>query len=199
MTDQNKPEDAISEDETPQAPVEPVEDSTAPTAGGPTEGGTELPYVDDPISKWWIAIIVAVFALIFAFAILLGTNGLLGDIFSGDDDATPEPTLIASPSASAEASAEPTLEPSAEPSIAPTSEPTAEPTLEPTAEPTAEPTPEPTAEPTATPSAEASIGPCPTSLPDMSPDPMASGAPSLAPCFTPEPSLSPLPSITPLG
>ena len=101
MTDQNKPEDAIPEEESPEESVEepdaneePAEESEvadeAEAAGGSagatgsvsgvtspasaaasTKSHEEPPYIDDPVSKWWIGIIVAVFALIFAVRHLL--------------------------------------------------------------------------------------------------------------------------------
>lgn len=136
------------------------------TKGAPTEatpsatakdGAEQHRYVDDPISKWWVGIIVAVFALIFAWALLLGGNGLLS---GGDDESasSPEPSIaaspLASPSPAASANASPTAVVAPGPTVAatpaPTATPTPAPTAEPTPEPTAEPTPEPTAEPTPT-------------------------------------------------
>ena len=111
MTDQKLPEDAAIEESAEAAP------SSAPE---------EPPFIDDPVSKWWIGIIIAVFAVIFAFAIFFGSNGLLSGILDSEEATpSPEPTLTASPSpeASVEASTAPVGA-----SIEPSSEPTAEPT-----------------------------------------------------------------------
>jgi hypothetical protein len=123
MTDQNKPEDAIPADESAAGRVgQPNEQaSTSPRpAKAPSGPGTpaseELPYIDDPVSKWWIAIIVAVFVLIFAWAILFGAGGLFGGILGSEDPTpSPEPTLVATmeptqaPSAAPEATAGPAV------------------------------------------------------------------------------------------
>lgn len=74
-----------------------------PSPGRPVD---ELPYVDDPVTKWWVAIVVAVFVAVFAYALLLGRGGLLSDLLDG---AAPEPSLA--PIASIEPS------PSPEPSL----------------------------------------------------------------------------------
>jgi hypothetical protein len=138
-----------------------------------TEGPDQPHYVDDPVSKWWVAIIVAVFALIFAWAILFGGNGLLG---GGDDEsvASPAPSLVASPapSASPAASASPTASASAGPTAAATTEPTAPATPEPTAAATPAPTPEPTV--AATPEPTMAPTPVPTAAATQAPSPAAS-------------------------
>jgi hypothetical protein len=144
MTDQNRPEDAIAPDESPAGPVEQPNEraSTSPrpprAASGPSAPASEeLPYIDDPVSKWWIAIIVAVFALIFAWAIFFGAGGLFDGIL-GSDDATPSPeaTVVATieptqgPTAAPEATAEaavsspgPVMTRAPEPTLAATTEP----------------------------------------------------------------------------
>ncbi len=106
MTDQNKPEGAISEVETPESAVDTPNEleaasgsTTVPPKAPVASGGDEIPYIDDPVSKWWIGIIIAVFALIFAYAILFGRGGLLADIFTSDSSPSPESSLVASPSA----------------------------------------------------------------------------------------------------
>ena len=83
MTDQKTPEDAAPEQ---------------PTIAAPGSGSEEPPFIDDPVSKWWIAAIIAVFAVIFAFAIFFGSGGLFSGIFDSEDEtASPAPTLVASP------------------------------------------------------------------------------------------------------
>lgn len=144
MTDQSKPEDAIPVVGSSAGPAEvPSEHaSTSPRpAKAPSGPGTpaseELPYIDDPVSKWWVGIIVAVFVLIFAWAILFGSGGLFGGIL-GSEDPTPSPdaTLVATmeptqaPSAAPEATAgpavsspEPEMTRAPEPSVMTTAEP----------------------------------------------------------------------------
>ncbi len=88
MTDQNKPEDAIPEEDAAEASVdEPTEAEgsaeTEPVSGAKTaaaasaakSGPEEPPYIDDPVSKWWIGAIIAVFALIFVVVVLFGRGG----------------------------------------------------------------------------------------------------------------------------
>ena len=124
MTDQNTPEDAIPEEESPvesvgereeaaepadesaleeiasadgPAATEPVRSATTATAATASKTAPEVPpYVDDPISKWWIGIIIAVFGLILVVIVLFGRGGFLSDIFESDDP-TPEPAITASP------------------------------------------------------------------------------------------------------
>ena len=40
------------------------------TARQPPAPPDEMPYIDDPASKWWVGIIIAVFAVIFAGVLL---------------------------------------------------------------------------------------------------------------------------------
>jgi hypothetical protein len=61
-----------------------------------------MPYVDDPVSKWWVALIIAVFAVIFVWATFFGDA--FDDLLAGPEPgAGPSPTPIvrASPIASA--------------------------------------------------------------------------------------------------
>jgi hypothetical protein len=173
MTDQNKPEDTIPSEGTAAAPL-PQPSAPAPSSPRPSkatvsssdQGPDELPYIDDPVSKWWIAIIVAVFALIFAWAILFGAGGLFEGVLTSDDPTpTPEATVVATltpvttvaPSLAPDITADPAL-PSAQP----------EPSLEP-----AVPTlvPEPSVAPTSAPSME----------PPSSAPPAADGGPASSP------------------
>ena len=95
MTDLNKPEDHTSGE---GSPVKPASKPGGDAASSIEHGSDELPYIDDPVSKWWIGIIVAVFALIFAWAILFGAGGVFDGIFDSDDPTpSPEPTISASP------------------------------------------------------------------------------------------------------
>jgi hypothetical protein len=157
MTDQNKPEDTIPSEGTAAAPL-PQPSAPAPSSPRPSkatvsssdQGPDELPYIDDPVSKWWIAIIVAVFALIFAWAILFGAGGLFEGVLTSDDPTpTPEATVVATlapvttgaPSLAPDTSADPAL-PSAQPEPSPAP---AVPTLVP--EPSVAPTTAPAVEP----------------------------------------------------
>ncbi len=182
MTDQKMPQDAAPEEATATESAEASTPADSRAATKPDKGGTEAagtatgsgpeepPFIDDPVSKWWIAIIIAVFALIFAWAIFFGGGGLLSGVFDPEDQTpSPEPTLVASPSPAAseeastapvDASIEPSEGPTAEPAAEPTVEPTAQATEEPTAGPTAGPTVEPTAQATEEPTAESTLGPC---------------------------------------
>jgi hypothetical protein len=57
--------------------------ATAPVrrGGGPpppqTPKGDETPFIDDPVTKWWVVAIAGVFGLVFLYAIFFGSNGLL--------------------------------------------------------------------------------------------------------------------------
>jgi hypothetical protein len=110
--------------------------------GTPAPGRTvdELPYVDDPVTKWWVGIVVAVFVVIFAYALLLGRGGFLTDLLSSDP-----PAPASSPTVSLEPS--PITEPSPSPAVA---------SPAPTPTPAA-PTPGPTPSPPATPAPTAPV------------------------------------------
>jgi hypothetical protein len=82
------------------------------------EQGEEFAYVDDPVSRLWVLLIVAVFAAIFLYAILLGHGGALSP--TPTPEPTPTPALSQSPTVSP--SSTPT--PSASPTVSPTSTPT---------------------------------------------------------------------------
>ncbi len=58
----------------------------------------ELPYVDDPVSKYWVLAIVGVFLLILAYGLLFGKSGALTPPTpSPTPSSSPTPTLSASP------------------------------------------------------------------------------------------------------
>ncbi len=149
MTDQNTPEDTVPE-------REPVEQPTRPNAAPGTnaapkpgvtssgQGPEELPYIDDPVTKWWVGIIAAVFVLIFAGAIFLGSGGLLDGVFD-TDEATPVPeaTLVATDAPDATQTPEATAVPAT--TEAPSDTPVPEVTEAPVS------TPEPTLQPTSGP------------------------------------------------
>lgn len=149
MTEQGKPDDDMTGRD-PLARPKPMDggapdaDGVEPKAGEPTaaeptglgratpapDEGDQPRYVDDRVSKWWVGIIIAVFAVIFAWAVLLGGGGLLSDVFEGaEPTVAPAPSLATNPSPQASLTATPELEPTADAST----EPTAEPTLEATA------------------------------------------------------------------
>ena len=92
-----------------------------PPAGAQGKPVDELPYVDDPLTKWWVGIVVAVFIAIFAFALLLGGGGLLSDLFTSDPPAaSPSPSAAAIPSPSAEPSPTPEGQGASPPAPSPT-------------------------------------------------------------------------------
>lgn len=68
----------------------------------------ELPYIDDRVSKVWVAAIVAVFALILAYGLLFGKAGAL---------TPPTPSPTPSPSATPTLSASPVPSLTAAPSV----------------------------------------------------------------------------------
>jgi hypothetical protein len=175
MTDLNKPEDHTSGE---GSPVKPASRPGGDAASSSDHGSDELPYIDDPVSKWWIGIIVAVFALIFAWAILFGGGGVFDGIFDSDDPTpSPEPTISASPAPSVEVTLEPSAEPEGTPAVEVTLEPSAEPegtpavevTLEPSAAPTATATSEPTDVPSVEPTAAPTDVPAASQTPEASP------------------------------
>ena len=95
----------------------------------------ELPYVDDPVSKYWVLAIVAVFLLILAYGLLFGKSGAL-------TPPTPSPTPSPSATPTLSASPVPSTSLTPAPSITITPVPSAS-GVSPTAAPTAAPTPTP--------------------------------------------------------
>jgi hypothetical protein len=70
-------------------------DASRPGAKGrppsaPGTGGETLPYVDDPVSRWWVVAVAVVFGLVFLYAILLGQ----GSLTQPKPTPTPVPTPI---------------------------------------------------------------------------------------------------------
>lgn len=135
--------------------------TTAPTPPS-AEAGEPPHYIDDPVSKWWVILIVAVFAVIFAWALLLGSNGLLGGGGTEPSAApTPSPQVSPGPTASAAAPA------SAEVSVPATPVPTVEATAPTTPEASEQAPPDPspaatlevTVAPTSVPSTPEALGP----------------------------------------
>ncbi len=97
--------------------------------------------VDDRASAWFVIALVAIFAIVFANALLLGNGGLVSHIL-------PTPTPVVTPV------------PTAKPTAAPTASPKATPTAVPSASSSAAPSASPA--PTATPAATATAAPTPT-------------------------------------
>jgi hypothetical protein len=154
--------------------------TTPPSRGAASaRPADELPYVDDPVSKWWVAIIIAVFVLIFAYALLFGRGGLIGPI-GGEAGPTPQPTPVLTVSPSPSPAAEsPSPSPAAE---SPSPSPAASPAVSPS--PTAVPE-----EPQA-----------PTVPPPLPPPPPLSGAGTgseAAPDVSPSPPLAPNAAASP--
>ncbi len=103
------------------------------------EPGDELPWVDDRVSKLWVALIVAVFGLILLYGILLGNAGLLTPV------ASPSPSPSQAPVSTPTAPTSPTPRSSPAVSPSPGSSPAASPgsslPASPTATPAAPPSP----------------------------------------------------------
>ena len=76
-----------------------------------SEGRTKLE-IDDPASKWWVALIVVVFVAIFGWALLFGQGGLLSGVFPAASP-TPSPSVLPSTSPSPQASPSPVVSPTA--------------------------------------------------------------------------------------
>ncbi len=84
--------------------------SAAPS--GPAEAagaGEPLTYVDDPVSRIWVAIVVGAFVVVFLYAGLLSHGGILGPKSTSVPlhSLAPAVTVSAAPAASAGASASP--------------------------------------------------------------------------------------------
>ena len=134
-------------------------------------GSDELPYVDDRLSKYFVGAIVAVFAAIFAYAVLFGGSGLL------TPDRSPRPSRPLAPSVSpvTSPSGSPAASSSASPDASPSASPEASPSVSPAGSPSGSPAGSPSASPAASPSA--SPAGSPSASPSGSP---ASGSPSPA-------------------
>jgi len=80
----------------------------APSAPG---GAEQVPYIDDPWTKWFVLLVTAVFVAIFLNAVFLGHGGLLTTTPSPSPtpvaSASPSPSPTTSPSSSASASPAP--------------------------------------------------------------------------------------------
>jgi hypothetical protein len=68
--------------------------SAAAAARQPAEHHDELPWIDDPVSRVWVLLLIAVFGAIIAYGVLFGRAGLL------NQPPAPEPTPIVTPAAS---------------------------------------------------------------------------------------------------
>ena len=97
------------------------------------------PYVDDRVSKVWVALILLVFAGILLYGLLFGKAGMLSQA-SPSPSATPSqsatPSVTISPSPGGSPSATPSVSPSDSPGTSPTSgspSPTSAPTASPAA------------------------------------------------------------------
>ena len=82
------------------------------------------PYVDDRVSKVWVALILLVFAGILLYGLLFGKAGMLTPASpspSPSPSASPTPSLTISPSPAASPSTSPSVSPSSSPAASPTS------------------------------------------------------------------------------
>ncbi len=158
------------------AAAAPVVATSAPVAkaGGrqattrPPQPGVpdDHPYVDDPVTKWWVGIIVAVFGLIVAYALLFGHGGILTPEPTREPIPTDVPSLSPSPAASGSASGNPS------PSVASSGAPSA------SAPAVASVAPSKSAVPSVAPTAVASSA---ASSPSVGPSAAPSEVPSAAP------------------
>jgi hypothetical protein len=83
----------------------------APSGGAPAPaaapGSTEIPYIDDPVSRIWVAAVVGLFVLVFAYAALLGHGGILTPKQTPIPLATPRASVTVSSAPSAGSSGAP--------------------------------------------------------------------------------------------
>ena len=93
------------------------EQRPTPAAVGPEP--ETLPYIDDPVSRWWVILIAVVFAAIFAYGIFLGHGGVLTPI----PTPSPIPTATAAPSPIPSTSATPATSATPSTSASPTASP----------------------------------------------------------------------------
>jgi hypothetical protein len=149
------------------------------------EGRTRLE-VDDPVSKWWVALIVVVFIAIFAWALLFGQGGFLSGLI---------PAASPSPSPSLPPTASPTLE--ASPSASASSSPSPSVTLTPMPSATATPTPRPTTKPTPTPTPRVPATPTPPPTPTPIPTPTPTAVPTPRSTAAATATSSPIPTVSP--
>ena len=140
MTDPQRPKDLDEETE----PGQELDERRAVTREERVRTAEEeLPYIDDRVSKVWVALIVAVFAGILLFGVLFGRAGML--------TTTPSPTAtpIPSPSPTATATTPPTPSPVSSPT--PEVSPSPESSPSPAGSPSPTGSPSPAGSPTATP------------------------------------------------
>jgi hypothetical protein len=169
------------EDLEPNEPSKPGKPQPAPAVGGPGSskrrdaaarqatgsetkprvagGEEETPYIDDRVSKYWVAAIVAIFILILAYGLLFGRAGF----FSPPPPTEPPlPTDTPTVSLSPAPTVSPALSPSVVPTITITPAPSASPSGAPSASPSAAPSASPSKAPSVAPSAPASVAPSPS-------------------------------------
>jgi hypothetical protein len=97
--------------------------AAAPAATSTAHAEEEYVYVDDRVSKLWVALIAGTFVAILLWGLLGGGNGLLSPKPTPEPTPTPVPSLTAAPSASP--TARPSASPAASPSAAPSASPSA--------------------------------------------------------------------------
>jgi hypothetical protein len=117
----------------------PAATTTRLPAGAAATRTADEPYVDDPLSRWWVYLIFGVFAVIFVYALLFGRGGLIGPFGGGGAGPVPEPTITASPVPSPTAEASPTPAASPEETAAPAESPPGQGAVDPTPGPTTAP------------------------------------------------------------
>lgn len=103
----------------------------------------ELPWIDDRVSKLWVALIAGVFGLIFLYALLFGHAGALAP---ASPSPSPSPTPVATPTTPT--SPTPAASPAASPALSPAASPGGSPapgSPTPAASPSRAPSPSPAA------------------------------------------------------
>jgi len=124
LAEQEEEEEQERDEEAPRSsaalpPVRGNRVTAATTARAATvHSEDELPYIDDRVSKIWVGLIIAVFAAIFVYGLLLGRGGILTTNPSPEPTAPPPsvaPTAVPSQTARPSVTAGPTS--SASPSV----------------------------------------------------------------------------------
>jgi hypothetical protein len=192
------------------APVAPATRASGPARPAASGHQDDHPAIDDPVSKWWVGLMVAVFLVILAYGALFGTDGLLhpgptplptvepipSESSSASPSVVPSASVVASPTTAASQPVVVAPSPSAVATVVPS--PSLVATLVPSPSPSPTPTPSSTPSPTPTPSPSpvASPGGSPAPCPSLAVTPGASPGDSGAPALCPLPSAS-LPVVMP--
>jgi hypothetical protein len=116
----------------------------------------EVPHVDDPVSKLWVALITGTFVVILLYGLVGGRGGLL------DAQPTQEPSPTVAPSLTAAPATSPTPRASASPVASGSPATSPSPAASPTSAASPTPAASPSMAPSAAPSAPATVAPSPS-------------------------------------